>query len=610
MKTFEDVLQAYLTRRGFLKSVGVVSASACVSHCGYSTLENSSSLTFSPVNPTAHNQLQVAKDYQSQVLIRWGDPLFNEAPEFDPLTQTAAKQKQQFGYNNDYVGFLPLPFGSEQTDHGLLMVNHEYTNPELMFPGSPSDAELTQDQTDIDIAAHGLSIIEIKREGNQWEVVKSSPYNRRITPETPMNLTGAAAGHERLKSLISKEGVETIGTFSNCSGCVTPWGTLLTGEENVDEYFLGDHTQLPEAKNYERFGMSESRKHWGDFYDRWNLEKNPQGLLHSGWIVEIDPYNPHSIPKKRTGLGRFKHEGANIFINKDKRAVIYCGDDQQFEYIYKFVSKGKYDDSNRQANMDLLTEGTLYVAHFLDNGTLKWLPLIYGQGPLNKDNGFGSQADVLLDTRRAADLLGATPMDRPEDVEVNPSNGKVYAMLTNNSGRTEHQLDAANPRAHNQHGQIIEFWPEDGDHTKNVFQWELFLLAGNPEQDITLYHPDLPQEGWLSCPDNCAFDPLGNLWIATDGAENAGIPEGLWATEVSGKHRALTKRFMAIPKGAEMCGPFFTKDGKNLFCSVQHPASGSTYETPSTRWPDFSNTLPPRPAVVVTRNNHGKRIGS
>jgi secreted PhoX family phosphatase len=260
--------------------------------------------------------------------------------------------------------------------------------------------------------------------------------------------------------------------------------------------------------------------------------------------------------------------------------------------------------------MNLLDEGELSVARFEEDGSLIWMPLIFGEGPLNETAGFKSQADIVIDVRIAARLLNATPMDRPEDVDINPVNGHVYAMLTNNNRRDESAVNAANPRALNQDGQIIEFWPEDGDHSNNKFIWDMFLLAGKPGQVETTYHPQISSNGWLSCPDNSAFDHLGNLWIATDGASGRGIADGLWATEVGGPHRALTKRFLRTPVGAELCGPFFTPDSETLFCAVQHPTSGSTYTNPHTRWPDFKETLPPRPAVVAISKVGGGRVGS
>ncbi|MFT7559203.1 MAG: secreted PhoX family phosphatase [Flavobacteriales bacterium] len=628
---FEDVLSGFLNRRNFLRGAGLLGVGSVLPGCSPSdtsslsspTSDSSSksdsspksrvspeSLTFTELPHGLDHTVAVAEGYNADVLLRWGDPIFEGLQDFDPLSQTAEQQRQRFGYNNDFVGFIPLPLGSDSSTRGLLAVNHEYTNSELMFPLENKGGRISKEQVDIEIAAHGLSVVEIYKQGDKWQVDLTSPYNRRITADTPMRLSGPAAGHERVKTIASLDGVDSFGTYGNCAGGVTPWGTVLTGEENVNYYFYGDYKKCDEVENYHRFGFRGDSRQWGKFHDRWDLAKNPQEPMHVGWIVEIDPLDPKSTPLKRTAMGRFKHEGANVFLNDDGYAIAYMGDDSGFEYIYKFISRDTYQPDNREANLRLLEEGTLYVAKFKDDGSLQWLSMLYGAGELTEANGFSSQADVCLDTRKAADLLGATPMDRPEDVDVNPVNGHVYAMLTNNSGRSVEQIDKANPRPHNQHGQIIDFWPESGDHTDDIFVWDLFLLAGKPGDVITKYHPDISDNGWLSCPDNCAFDCLGNIWIATDGAERLGVADGIWASELDGTAKALTKRFLRTPKGAELCGPFFTPNSESLFCSVQHPGNGSTYENPTTRWPDFDERMPPRPSLLAITKQGGGRIGT
>ena len=354
-------------------------------------------------------------------------------------------------------------------------------------------------------------------------------------------------------------------------------------------------------------------------HDRFNVEREPNEPNRFGWIVEFDPYDPLSMPVKRTALGRFKHEGATCVVNKDGRVVLYSGDDERFDYLYKFVTAGKFDPINRDANKDLLDSGTLYVAKFNADGTLNWLPLVFGAQWLTPEQGFNSQADILIETRRAADLLGATPMDRPEDVETNPVNGGVYMALTNNTSRKPDRLDKVNPRADNKHGHIVEMLPpgfgNDADHAAMTYRWNVVLLAGNPANagDAAHYAAGVTESGWLSCPDNVAFDSKGRLWISTDGAPTAAkIADGIWACDVAGTGRALTKRFLRLPTGAEMCGPEFTPDDRTFFVAVQHPAEddGSSYDAPSTRWPDFKPNMPPRPAVVAVTKRGGGFIGS
>lgn len=634
---FQTLLHQRLSRRNLLKASSALGGAAALSACSQAPLSGVLSisseppvdlngLTFKEVPHGLDETLTVAEGYDYQVLVRWGDPIFDDAPQFDPLAQTQETQLAQFGFNNDFIGFVPFSLSADtradageklrdDSGHGLLVVNHEYTKGRLMHPDLDKDWEMDEAQTKVDIAAHGLSVLEVKQHDSGWEVVKSSRFNRRITPNTPMQFTGAAAGASRMKTAYSTDGIKTRGTYGNCAGGVTPWGTILTAEENIDNYFFGDIEALPEKESYARFGFKgKKRKSWGRYFPRWDLDKSPNEGLHMGWIVEIDPFDPHSIPKKRTSLGRCKHEGCNIHITKNNHVVAYTGDDQAFEYVYKFVSKHQYQPGDsleaRKANMRLLDEGTLFVARLFDDGRLQWLPLVYGEGPLTQANGFSSQADVLIDTRKAADLLEATPMDRPEDVEVNPTNGKVYVMLTKNKARQLGDIEPGNPRAFNRGGQVIELIAPGGDHTADNFTWELFMLGGNPDDVIAFYNAYTPKQSWLACPDNCAFDNRGNIWIATDGAEDFGVADGLWAAPTQGNGRALPKRILRTPKGAELCGPYFSPDNKTLFCSIQHPGGDSSFSKPDTRWPDFDPTMPPRPAVVAITKKDGGVIGS
>lgn len=582
-----------------------------------------STLTFPELRHRLAQTDAVAEGYERQVVIRWGDPVLPGAAPFDPRAVTEGSQAKQFGYNCDYLDYFPLPMGSRTADHGLLVVNHEYTNTNLIFPGMGSGREArtraSGPQTRAELMAHGLSVVEVKREGNAWSYVKDSPRNRRITGETPMRIAGPAAGAERMKTKADPTGMRVLGTLNNCAGGNTPWGTVLTAEENTNYYFGGDPAKTPHQAIMRRYGIvNASLFNWWQHQDRFDVEKEPNESFRFGWVVEFDPHDPGSVPVKRTALGRFKHEGATHAVSADGRVVIYSGDDERFEYVYKFVTARPWNPDDRAANRDLLDEGTLFVGKFLEDGKVEWLPLVFGQGPLTAVNGFGSQADVLIETRRAADLLGATPMDRPEDVETNPVNGRVYVMLTNNSRRTAQQAGGANPRPRNIHGHVIEIIPPGAgtdrvDHAATEARWALFIAAGKPGIDAgAQYHRATSDDGWLSCPDNCAFDSKGRIWIATDGAPaNAGVADGLYAADTAGGGRALTRLFYQAPTGAEVCGPRFTPDDRTIFLAIQHPGedAGSTFERPSTRWPDFAEGMPPRPSVIAIVRKDGGPIG-
>ena len=630
--TVGEIISRRFSRRNFLQgSLAVSAIAATVSPVALMSADKAraatgSAFTFEEVEAGVDANHHVAEGYDADVLLRWGDAIFADSPEFNPSNQTAEAQAKQFGYNNDYVGFIPLEGAA---DHGLLVVNHEYTNPHLMFPGLVTIAEgkaeqgpLSKEQVDVEMAAHGGTIVEIRRMDGKWQVVRDGANNRRITVNTEMQLTGPAAGHDRMKTSADQTGTRVIGTLNNCAGGVTPWGTYIMAEENFHGYFMGD---LPadhaEAANYKRYGVPEGSYEWGRFYDRFDLSKEPNEPNRFGWVVEVDVMDPSSMPKKRTALGRTKHEGAESIVAKNGKVVFYLGDDERFDYVYKFVTDGTYNPDDRAANMDLLDAGTLYVAKFEEDGSMQWLPLIHGQGPLTAENGFASQADVLIETRRAGDVLGATKMDRPEDVQPNEVNGKVYVMLTNNSRRKADQVNAANPRAENAFGHIIEISEADGDFTATQGRWEILLKCGDPSvADVgATFSTETTKNGWFGMPDNCAVDSAGRLWVATDGNSNkaTGRTDGLWAVDTEGDARATSKLFFRVPVGAELCGPLFTPDDETAFVAVQHPGDGgedwdghgrpSYYEDLSTRWPDFKDDMPVRPAVVaITKIGGGK----
>ncbi|WP_416901556.1 PhoX family protein [Micromonospora echinospora] len=597
-------------------------------------------LTFRAVPPNKLDTFVVPNGYDHAVVIRWGDEVVPGAPDLDVHNQTGARQSKQFGYNNDFVGVLPL---DRRGKRALLVVNHEYTNEDLMFPGFTSQDALTVEQVRAAMAAHGLSVVEIERVGDtgQWRPVArgARPYNRRITAlATKFDMTGPAAGSAWLKTAADPKGRTVVGTLNNCAGGITPWGTVLSGEENFNQYFVGGDAVSADAKaKLARYGIDTAKRYpsgsrkWERADERFDLAKHPNEANRHGWIVEVDPFDPDGRPRKHTALGRFKHEGANVIVAKDGHVVAYMGDDERFDYLYKFVSDKKYLKGNswhaRRHNLTLLESGTLYVAKLDEtsageidgsgklpsdgafNGRGRWIKLVSG----NRSYVDGmTAADVLTFTRLAGDKVGATKMDRPEDVEPSLATGKVYVALTNNTNRgvgSNPKADEANPRNANKHGHILELVEDRSDNTAETFAWSLPIVCGDPTDPSTYFAGyDKAKVSPISCPDNVAFDSTGNLWISTDG--NAlGSNDGLFAAPIEGPERGHLKQFLTVPLGAEACGPFITTDDRSVFVAVQHPGeiSGATLENPASNWPDGDFA---KPGVVVTWRLDGSHIGA
>jgi len=636
---FGDVLARNIARRSFLlgaaATVPVLMTTKLPGLGGEASAQDvaaqakADGLTFKPIAPSTEDRVIVPEGYASDVVVRWGDPLFADAPDFAPNKQTAKRQNQQFGYNCDFVGYFPL----EDKNSALLCVNHEYTSGPDMFVEYKPGVDKTQ--ADVEIAAHGGSVVEIRNSEGRWSVVKSDRYNRRITAETTMRITGPAAGHRLMKTSEDPKGKFVRGMLNNCSGGKTPWGTWLTCEENFNQYFANAGAIAdPEVKAvHARYGVSTGAtgRQWEKFYDRFDTLKEPNEAFRFGWVVEIDPYDPTFVPKKRTALGRAKHEAATTILAKDGRVVVYTGDDQQFDYVYKFVSSGKYDLENRAANFDLLDEGVLYVARFNDDGTGQWLELSMNNPTLAAL--FKNDGEILVKTRLAADAVGATAMDRPEDCQPNPVNGRVYLTMTNNSARTTLRRDsgetAANPRVPNFSGHIIELEEGDeGDHAATTFEWRIFLLCGNPTIDLKTRQKQLKpgldskatffagyaeadKLGKVASPDNIAFDGAGNLWIATDGQpSNADIGnpnDAMHVVPTEGPDRGYLRQFLSGPKGCEVCGPEFADNDRTLFAAIQHPGEGGGVPNTVSRWPDDRNYA--RPSVIAVRHLEGRKIG-
>ncbi len=628
---FRTVLSERLARRDLLMGGAAVAAASAIvpgfagSIFGGEAIAGGtqSSLSFTELKRVYDKTHHVAPGYKADVLLRWGDKIVADATEFDPAAQSAQSQSRQFGYNNDFIGYLPLPFGSGSSEHGLLCINHEYPDPHIMFPAleAKDDNDLgkavSQEQVEVCKAAIGHTVAEIEKKNGKWQLVADSPLNRRITAETEMMISGPAAGHKLLMTSADPTGSKVKGTIANCGGGYTPWGTILTCEESPHEFFGGDAEKTPNKEILERSGY-EATDYYGfaRFNDRFNVEKEPNELNRFHWVVEIDPYDANSTPVKRTALGRMSHEGSTVVVNKDGRVTIYMGDDDHKEYLYRFVSAKPFDPADRKANLGLLDEGVLSVAKFEADGTLNWLPLVHGQGPLTAENGFADQGEILVKTQLAADKLDATPMDRPEDFETNPVSGRVYAVLTKSDKRKPKNVDGVNPRPENKWGHIIELIPpgegKEADHTVAQYKWDVLMLCGDPSKPWTgvKFHPDTTADGFFMTPDNIAFDPKGRMFVATDGMNDFDLADGIFAVDTDGPARALPKALFCCPMGAEAAGPAFTPDGSTMFVSVQHPGENSeTIKWLTTRWPDFDDKVPPRPSVVMITRDDGGPIG-
>jgi uncharacterized protein len=483
---------------------------------------------FRPIRPSTQDNLILPRGYKYDVVATWGEDMGNG---------------EKFGFNNDFTCY----FGKNPND-GLLWVNHEYIGNLGIFVSGYKEEEgappRTAEQIAIEKYSVGGSVIHIRKDqGGHWRIVKGSPYNRRITANTPINLTGPVKGHATVGGAS-----QVTGTFGNCSGGKTLWNTAMSGEENY-EGIVKDWSENPDVP-----GLN---------------------VTHYGWIVEIDPADPQSTPKKHTALGRFSHENAAMTLGKTGKVVVYSGDDANDQCVYKFVSDGVYRPEAGKANSALLEKGTLYVA---DMGATKWVPLDLEKTSKLKEK-FKSQAEVLVNTRDAAKLAGGTPLDRPEDLEVHPRDGSVFIALTNN---TKHG---------NYYGQIWRLIEDGNDAESTRFSYEVFAVGG-------------PQSGFAS-PDNLMFDQVGNLWVTTDissdklnqGAYKSFGNNGVFMIPTEGPNKGKAMQFASAPVQAEVTGPWLAPDGETLFLSVQHPGEETEdVNNPTSRWP-YGDI--PRPSVVA-----------
>ncbi|MFG3099778.1 PhoX family protein [Streptomyces sp. NPDC048182] len=634
-----DVIAGALSRRSVMRAaavvtvagaVGAVQAAPAAAHGRPPKPQGARGLRFTPVAPNTQDAVVVPEGYRQDVVIRWGEPILRGAPAFDPERQSAAAQAGQFGYNNDFLALLPLP---GERHRQVLVANHEYTDEVLMFRGyDPADP--TREQVEVAWAAHGLSavVVEEERGSGRLTPVRRHHLNRRVTATTEFRLTGPAAGSELVKTSVDRSGRRVLGTLNNCSGGTTPWGTTLHGEENFNQYFA--NAGRATDKRY-GIGTGATERKWERFDKRFDVAREPNEVHRFGYVVEFDPYDPESTPRKHTALGRFKHEAATVRLTDDGRPVVYTGDDERFDYFYKFVgSKRMRHGSGRAArehNLTLLDEGTLYVAELTGDspaedvdgsgrpprdgefdGSGRWIPLVTAtaHGAVSHVEGMSAE-EVCVFTRLAGDKVGATKMDRPEDIEPSPRTGKVYVALTNNTNRgvgANAKADEANPRNANKHGHVLELTERWNEAQSTTFAWSLFLVAGDPKDPAT-YFAGFPKEyvSPISCPDNVAFDPHGNLWISTDGSQ-LGSHDGLFGVATRGDRRGELKQFLTVPTGAETCGPLV--QDRRVLVAVQHPGEvdGASVEKPASTWPDGPGRIV-RPAVVAVWRADGEDIG-
>ncbi|CAA9231287.1 MAG: Putative phosphatase [uncultured Blastococcus sp.] len=570
-------------------------------------------LGFQPIPTSTADVVVVPPGYRSQNLIPWGTPILGSFPAFRPGTpsegvaggNTAAEQAQQIGMHHDGMTYFPIGRGNGGNKHGLLVLNHEYTDEFYLHKGTYTAGyqATTPDGVLKSQNAHGVSVVEIRREpSGAWTEVRSE-RNRRITGNTPMTFSGPAAGHRLLRTTADPEGRTVLGTLNNCANGETPWGTYLTCEENFNRYFRVKGAQTPEnAALQSRYGVAQGDYPWAEFDPRFAVTtENPNEPNRFGWVVEIDPSDPRSTPVKRTALGRLKHEDATVHVARDGRVVVYMGDDQSNEFVYKFVSSETVDRA-RNRGRSPLDEGTLYVAKFEEDGSGTWTALVHGQNGLTPAAGFDDQGEVLINARQAAAMVGATPMDRPEWTAVDPRTGTVYVTLTNNTTRAV--PNGPNPRVSNKWGHIVRWDELNGDHTATSFAWDIFVLAGPGGGAAgSTNHPD----DSFGSPDGLWLDPDSRVWIQTDGTQPQGNNQMLagdpYRTDSTGAPEL--RRFLTGVVGCEVTGIAMTPDQRTLFINLQHPG-----ETGGSTWPQEDGIPTPRSATVVVTKDDGGVIGT
>lgn len=667
---FAEVLDRHLSRRNFVKSglgLGAMTAFAGLGLAGCGSDSNpvtppvttptplppptqsDITLGFNSIPGSLTDGVSIPEGYRAQVLAPWGTPLNDKAaPWKADGSNTSDDQANAVGQNHDGMHFFPL---NDAADDGLLCINHEYIEPDALHPAGPTVDPVTGLRTILDevckeINAHGVTVVRIKRTNGVWEVIKNDPHNRRFTGATTFDMAGPVAYSDHLVTAFSPDGSQARGTLNNCGNGSTPWGTYLTCEENWPEYFVNKgemsaaNARIGVATKDTRYGWNHFAGHdeeRADEFSRFDTTPTGMSALYDyrneanghGYIVEIDPYTPNQRGIKRTALGRFRHEGCTFGkLEEGKPVVFYSGHDSRFEYLYKYVSDALWSEadansSNRIATGDkYMNNGTLYVARFDEDGQGEWLPLVPDTVTTDgKTLGehLGSLADIIVNTAGAADLVGATPMDRPEWCAVDPFTGSVYLTLTNNTRRTE--ANPANPRLKNSFGHIIR-WNEGASDTE--FSWDIFVFGSPANGDSETNLSGLTDENQFASPDGLAFDPRGIMWVQTDnGAKEvtehtndqmlAVVPSKL--LDADGNQKPLRadnqmelRRFFVGPNDCEVTGVAFSPDYQSLFANIQHPGNWP-YSDDATQVTPAGMSIRPRAATVVISKVDGTEVG-
>ncbi|GHB06498.1 PhoX family protein [Modicisalibacter luteus] len=703
---FSSILEKHVSRRSIMQGGLGVAAMSVLGGFGLAGCSDSDdggeaqagelpektalALAFESIAGSMTDAVVVPEGYTAQVLIPWGTPLNNMAPDWSAdRTMTSEIQANSVGMQHDGMYHFPLSEAEASSDF-LLALNNEYIDQSALWApqGGATNADSgarPADEVRTEINAHGVTIVRVQKQSNgTWTHVPNSPYNRRFTSATPMELSGPVAGSDYVVTAYSSDGTMTRGTNNNCASGYTPWGTYLTCEENWPEVFVkdsgremdDDRLDIPTGRG--RYGWETAAGAAGETQNEFSrFNATPSGATAAddyrneprtfGYIVEIDPYtNTRAV--KRTALGRFRHEGCwPGKLVEGEPVVFYSGHDSRNEYIYKFVSDALWDpaDANQAGgNYDRLAigakymdQGTLYVAKFNADGTGQWLPLTPdattqdGQR-LSTALGLASDdlAGIIIHTCDAADLMGATPMDRPEWGAVDPVSGEVYMTLTNNSQRTEAgtaptytnsgsdidelgvgyataPVNGPNPRPDNEGGQVIRWREPSPDET--TFEWEVFVFGAAATDSNNL--SGLTELNQFASPDGLWYDDRGDgqgiLWIETDngydGVANytndqllAVVPSSVSLAEgdaavIDASDQAQLKRFAVGPNGCEVTGIFATPDKTALFINIQHP--GNWPADPNANVQDAttvtSGDVRPRASTVVIQKADGGQIG-